>query len=403
MPENSPTYPPQFLDTLAADIKRWGRELGFQQIGITDVDLRSEEPRLKEWLSKGYQGDMTWMGEHGNKRSRPEQLLPGTQRVICARLDYLPADTEQIRVLKDADKAYVSRYALGRDYHKLIRKRLSQLAQRIEAAVAPFIPAAWPSADTPSTASRDATETSLSLQQRAFVDSAPVLERPLAAKAGLGWVGKHTLLLNSQAGSWFFLGEVFTSVPLPLDESLETNRCGDCQACLKVCPTDAFPRPYQLDARRCISYLTIENKGAIPTEFREPMGNRVFGCDDCQAICPWNKYAAFSREDSFTPRHALDRSDLTTLFQWTEAEFLSNTEGSAIRRIGYERWLRNLAVGLGNAPTSDSVVSALRQKRDYPSPLVQEHVEWALQQHDNPGRRRRRKIKARPEQDTPSR
>ncbi|WP_439134802.1 tRNA epoxyqueuosine(34) reductase QueG [Pseudomaricurvus sp.] len=380
MVSSTPALPTQFLDDLAADIKRWGRELGFQQIGIADADLSDEEPRLKAWLDKGYQGDMAWIGEHGNKRSRPDELLPGTQRVICARLDYLPADTDQIRILKDGEKAYVSRYALGRDYHKLIRKRLSQLAKRIEEAVEPYI-------SSSDTADHD-------LQQRAFVDSAPVMERPLAAKAGLGWVGKHTLLLNSQAGSWFFLGEVYTSLPLPVDTSEEHDRCGDCQACLKVCPTDAFPRPYELDARRCISYLTIENKGAIPVEFREPMGNRVFGCDDCQAICPWNRYASFSQEDSFTPRHQLDRSDLSTLFQWSEEEFLKNTEGSAIRRIGYERWLRNLAVGLGNAPTSETVVTALQQKLDYPSELVQEHVQWALQQHANPGRRRRRKIKA---------
>ncbi|MBU3068343.1 tRNA epoxyqueuosine(34) reductase QueG [Aestuariicella sp. G3-2] len=381
MDSSTSGFPPQFLDTLADDIKRWGREMGFQQIGIADADLRDEEPRLKAWLEKGYQGDMAWLAEHDNKRSRPEELLPGTQRVICARLDYLPADTDQIRILKDGEKAYVSRYALGRDYHKLIRKRLSQLAKRIEEAVA--------------AATTAPEENNSGLQQRAFVDSAPVMERPLAAKAGLGWVGKHTLLLNSQAGSWFFLGEVYTSLPLPIDQNDEQDRCGDCQACLKVCPTDAFPRPYELDARRCISYLTIENKGAIPLEFREPIGNRVFGCDDCQAICPWNKYASFSSEDSFTPRHQLDRSDLSTLFQWTEEEFLKNTEGSAIRRIGYERWLRNLAVGLGNAPTSEAIVTALQQKLDYPSALVQEHVQWALQQHEIPGRRRRRKIKAR--------
>lgn len=367
-----------FLQRLAADIKLWGRELGFQQTGITDTELGQEEIRLNAWLDKGYQGDMAWLGEHDNKRSRPADLLPGTQRVISVRLDYLPADTEQIRILKDAERAYISRYALGRDYHKLIRKRLSLLAKRIEAAVTSELNGAG----------------TAKLEQRAFVDSAPVLERPLAAKAGLGWVGKHTLLLNSNAGSWFFLGEVYTSLPLPIDSSTETDRCGDCQACLQVCPTDAFPRPYELDARRCISYLTIENKGPIPEEFREPMGNRVFGCDDCQAICPWNKYASFSEVDDFSPRHQLDRAPLVELFQWDEATFLKNTEGSAIRRIGFERWLRNLAVGLGNAPTSDAVVTALQDRLDYPSTLVHEHVTWALHQHSTPKRRRRRKIKA---------
>ncbi len=367
----------EFLLALASDIEHWGRELGFQQIGISDTNLETEEQRLQAWLDKGYQGDMAWLGEHGHKRSRPQELLPGTQRVICARMDYLPADTDPIRILKDGEKAYVSRYALGRDYHKLIRKRLSKLAQQIETAV-----------------TRELGEpTGSEIIQRAFVDSAPVMERPLAAKAGLGWVGKHTLLLHEQAGSWFFLGEILTSLPLPINDSSPPDRCGDCQACLKVCPTDAFPRPYELDARRCISYLTIENKGTIPLEFREPMGNRVFGCDDCQAICPWNKYASFSREDSFTPRHSLDRRDLVELFNWSETEFLTNTEGSAIRRIGYERWLRNLAIGLGNAPTSERIVNALQQKMDYPSELVREHVQWSLDQHANPNRRRKRKLR----------
>ena len=380
IPSNpKPEFDPAFLAQLAEQVKQWGRELGFQQIGITDTNLATEEQRLEEWLDKGYQGEMAWLAEHGNKRSRPQELVPGTQRVICARLDYLPADTDPIRVLKDGDKAYVSRYALGRDYHKLIRKRLSTLAKRIEAAVRAHLKEA-------------------ELQQRAFVDSAPVLERPLAAKAGLGWVGKHTLIIHPEAGSWFFLGEVYTSVPLPVDNNLQEDRCGDCEACLKVCPTDAFPRPYELDARRCISYLTIENKGSIPEEFREPMGNRVFGCDDCQAICPWNKYASHTQVGDFTPRHALDNSRLVELFQWDEPSFLKNTEGSAIRRIGFERWLRNLAVGLGNAPYSEEIVTALQQKLDYPSELVQEHVHWALQQQtlqqQNPKRRRRRKIKA---------
>jgi len=378
---------PEFLQRLANQIKQWGRELGFQQIGITDTDLQLEETRLHDWLEKGYQGDMAWLGEHGNKRSRPEELVPGTQRVICARLDYLPADTDPIRILKDGEKAYVSRYALGRDYHKLIRKRLSTLAKKIDDAVR----------DEESAHNIDSAS-AVDIQQRAFVDSAPVMERPLAAKAGLGWVGKHTLILNPNAGSWFFLGEVYTSLALPLDQEVHEDRCGDCEACLKVCPTDAFTRPYELDARRCISYLTIENKGSIPEEFREPMGNRVFGCDDCQAICPWNKYASHSEVDDFSPRHALDKTNLVDLFGWGEEEFLKRTEGSAIRRIGYERWLRNLAVGLGNAPFSDAVIHALEQKRDYPSELVQEHVHWALEQQkqrqQNPNKRRKRKIKA---------
>ena len=301
---------------LAADIKRWGRELGFQQVGITDIDLSHEESRLQDWLAQGYQGTMAWLAAHGNKRSRPAELVPGTVRVISVRMNYLPGDTQQIRILKDPTKAYISRYTLGRDYHKLIRKRLGQLAQRIDAA----LPADFPGKGE--------------VQNRAFVDSAPVMERPLAEKAGLGWTGKHTLILNSEAGSWFFLGEIFTFLPLPMDQPDQPNRCGDCTACLKVCPTDSFPQPYVLDARRCISYLTIENPGAIPEEFREPMGNRVFGCDDCQAICPWNKYAQPTQETAFLPRHGLADSDLLTLFNWSETEFLNYTEGSAIRRVG---------------------------------------------------------------------
>lgn len=376
---------PQSLEALALHIKQWGRELGFQQVGITDTDLSTEEARLQAWLAKGYHGDMGWMADHGHKRSRPDELLPGTLRVISVRLDYLPADTQQIQVLKNPEQAYVSRYTLGRDYHKLIRKRLSQLAKRIEAAAGQL-----PESAKPTLISEDGNN----ISQRAFVDSAPVMERPLAAKAGLGWIGKHTLLLNSEAGSWFFLGEVYTNLPLPLDKNEQHNQCGDCKACLQVCPTDAFTQPYELDARRCISYLTIENKGSIPEEFREPMGNRVFGCDDCQAICPWNKFASFSEEDDFQPRHALDRARLEELFIWTEEQYLKNTEGSAIRRIGFEAWLRNLAVGLGNAPTTDEVIACLQTRADYPSELVQEHVAWALKQHENPKRRRKRKIKA---------
>lgn len=359
---------------LAADIKGWGRELGFQQVGIADIDLSREEPLLQEWLNKGYQGSMEWLTAHGTKRSRPAELVPGTVRVISVRMDYLPGDTQQIKILKDPTKAYVSRYALGRDYHKLIRKRLAQLAQLIDKA----LPEDYPGKGE--------------VQNRAFVDSAPVMERPLAEKAGLGWRGKHTLILNSTAGSWFFLGEIFTFLPLPVDQSTQANQCGECTACLKVCPTDAFPRPYELDARRCISYLTIENKGAIPEEFREPMGNRVFGCDDCQAICPWNKYAQFSNETDFLPRHGLADSDLLTLFNWSEAEFLANTEGSAIRRTGYEGWLRNLAVGLGNAPSNPQIVAALTAKRPQTSELVQEHIDWALAQQAKINHRRKRKI-----------
>ncbi len=365
------------LHQLAADIKTWGRELGFQQLGITDIDLGEAEARLQAWLAKGYQGAMEWLGDHGNKRSRPAELLPGTLRVISVRMDYLPGDTQQIKILKDPTKAYVSRYALGRDYHKLVRRRLAQLAEKIDAA----LPDDYP----------------LKGQNRAFVDSAPVMERPLAEKAGLGWAGKHTLIINSQAGSWFFLGEIYSFIPLPIDVPQQPNQCGDCVACLKVCPTDAFPQPYELDARRCISYLTIENKGAIPEEFREPIGNRVFGCDDCQAICPWNKYAQFTGESAFMPRHGLADGDLVELFNWSEAEFLARTEGSAIRRIGYELWQRNLAVGLGNAPSEDKIIQSLQAKREQASDLVREHIDWALAQQAQPERRRKRKIQRQPD------
>lgn len=362
------TRPPSDIDyrQLALNIKDWGKALGFQQVAITDTELSATGEQLNQWLANGYQGEMRWMGEHGAKRYHPELLLPGTVRVISVRMDYLPEDSDLIAVLKAEDKAYISRYALGRDYHKLIRKRLTTLAKDIEQA-APG-----------------------SVIQRPFVDSAPVMEKPLAVKAGLGWMGKHTLVINSAAGSWFFLGEIYTSLPLPVDESSEEDQCGECRACLKVCPTDAFPEPYVLDARRCISYLTIENKGSIPLEFREPMGNRVFGCDDCQAICPWNKAAAASTEKDFSPRHQLDNRELAELFLWSEAEFLKYTEGSPIRRIGYQGWLRNLAVGLGNAPTSEQVLQSLQSREEHPSALVREHVAWALEQHREPKRRKRK-------------
>ncbi|SEA22860.1 tRNA epoxyqueuosine(34) reductase QueG [Microbulbifer marinus] len=359
------------LTELATQIKIWGRELGFQQIGITDCQLEQHGERLRAWLDAGHNGDMDWMGAHGEKRWRPDLLQPGTLRVISARLDYLPPDTQPVRVLKDADKAYVSRYANGRDYHKLIRKRLAQLAQRID--------------DFCNANGMDSSG-------RAFTDSAPVMERALAEKAGLGWIGKNCMVINSGAGSWFFLGEIYTNLALPVDNSDETNQCGDCTACLKVCPTDAFVGPYQLDARRCISYLTIENKGPIPEEFREPMGNRVFGCDDCQIICPWNKFAKPTAERDFHPRHGLDDGDLLTLFGWSEEEFLRKTEGSAIRRIGFERWQRNLAVALGNGRPGADVIAALERALPEATPLVREHIEWALARLHS-GRRRKRKIR----------
>ncbi|MEX1032238.1 MAG: tRNA epoxyqueuosine(34) reductase QueG [Cellvibrionaceae bacterium] len=342
---------------LAVDVKRWGRELGFQQIGIADTELRRHEKRLHDWLAAGYHGEMTWMAAHGNKRSRPDELLPGTLRVISARMDYLPGDTHQAKLLQQKDKAYLARYALGRDYHKLIRKRLSELADKITAAVG----------NAP--------------QQRPFVDSAPVLERAIAEKSGLGWIGKNTMLINNKAGSWFFLGELFTTLPLPVENESASNHCGSCRACLDICPTRAFVGPYQLDARKCISYLTIEHKGSIPEHLRKAMGNRVFGCDDCQMVCPWNKFAKPTDEGDFKPRHNFDAPDLAALFSWGEAEFLQKTEGSPIRRIGYERWLRNLAVGLGNGPSSTEAINALQARLDYPSALVREHVEWALGQH----------------------
>lgn len=344
------------LTQLAADIKQWGRELGFQQVGITDTDLTQAEARLNAWLSKGYHGEMEYMQRHGSKRSSPADLVPGTVRVISVRMDYLPPNARMLETLQQPNKAYIARYALGRDYHKVIRKRLEKLANKITAEVGEF-------------------------GYRAFVDSAPVLEKPLGEKAGLGWIGKNTNLINSKAGSWFFLGELYTDLLLPIDTPA-SNHCGSCHACIDVCPTQAIVAPYQLDARRCIAYLTIELRGAIPVEFRAMIGNRVFGCDDCQFICPWNKFARATDEGDFRPRHELDSAQLVDLFAWNEADFLRNTEGSAIKRIGYECWLRNLAVGLGNAPTQPQIVAALQARADHTSALVREHVAWALQQHN---------------------
>lgn len=345
------------LKDLPSTIRHWARELGFSDIGITRPDTGIHAQRLKQWLANGMQGQMTWMADHGDKRYTPTSLVPGTERIISVRMDYLPAPDNPGAVLQDGEKAYVTRYALGRDYHKLIRKRLTHLAKRIDAELEGH-------------------------DYRAFTDSAPVMEKALAQRAGLGWIGKNTLLLTPKVGSFFFLGEIFTSAPLPETMPFEKDHCGTCTACLDTCPTDAFAGPYVLDARRCISYLTIELKGAIPEELRPLMGNRVFGCDDCQLVCPWNRFSKPTQEDDFSPRHQLDNSTLAELFRWTEEEFLKRTEGSAIRRTGYEGWLRNLAVGLGNAPSTIPVIEALKSRADHPSELVREHVHWALKQHN---------------------
>ena len=342
---------------LASDIQRWGEELGLQRIGIADTNLDPAEQRLLEWLRMGRHGAMDYMARHGVARARPGELVPGTIRVITARIDYRPAGARASdAVLADPTKAFIARYALGRDYHKVLRAKLGRLALRIRDAVGDF-------------------------GYRVFTDSAPVLEVALAAKSGLGWQGKHTLLLTRDAGSWFFLGEIYTDLPLPVTAA-ESAHCGSCSACIDVCPTSAIVAPYQLDARKCISYLTIELKGSIPEELRPLIGNRVYGCDDCQLVCPWNKYAQPSPEPDFAVRHGLDDARLVELFGWSEKEFEARTEGSAIRRISYECWLRNLAVGLGNAPYSKLTVAALRQRADDPSPLVREHVAWALEEQE---------------------
>lgn len=344
------------LVTLRQSMEDWARELGFDQLGVAGIDLGEHEDYLEAWLKAGYHGDMAYMAKHGKKRSRPAELVPETLRVISVRMDYLPGDTQPLAILESSNKAYISRYTLGRDYHKLIRKRLAQLAKRLEQAIGGG-------------------------QYRAFVDSAPVLERAVAQQAGLGWIAKNTMLINSDAGSWFFLGEIYTDLPLPIDEPQQQAHCGTCTACLAVCPTDAFIGPNQLDARRCISYLTIEHHGSIDPALRPLMGNRVFGCDDCQLCCPWNKFAQPTDEADFQPRHALDDRALAELFLWDETTYEEKTAGSAIRRIGYERWLRNLAVALGNAQDSESAVAALQQRIDHPSALVREHTAWALDQH----------------------
>ncbi|MCX7555130.1 tRNA epoxyqueuosine(34) reductase QueG [Marinicella sp. S1101] len=338
---------------LKKQIKNWAIKLGFQQAGISDINLSEAGQHLNDWLKKQYHGDMSYMARHGEKRYRPEALVPDTLSIISVRLDYMPAGLKPYEKLTEQhNKAAISRYALGRDYHKVIRNKLKKLAQKITAEIGEF-------------------------GHRVFTDSAPVMEKAIAEKAGLGWIGKHSNLLNSKTGSYFFLGEIYTDLPLEPD-SKQSFHCGSCTQCIQDCPTDAIVAPFQVDAKRCISYLTIENKGPIPLEFRAAMGNRIYGCDDCQVVCPWNKFTHNTKEQDFQPRHQLDDIELLELFNWSETEFLSKTEGSPIRRIGYEAWQRNLAVGLGNAEATDEIIQALEDKLDSASDLVKEHIEWAL-------------------------
>jgi epoxyqueuosine reductase len=352
---NIPTSDAEIVQ-IAHRIRAWGQTLGFQQVGFAGVDLAADEARLEAWLEQGRHGEMDWMLRHGRRRTRPAELVEGTISVISARMDYLPPDSaDPEAVMRDGSLGFVSRYALGRDYHKVLRRRLQRLADRIADEVGEF-------------------------GYRVFVDSAPVLEKALARNAGLGWIGKHTNLIHKTTGSWFFLGEIYTDLPLPPDTAA-TEHCGTCRACIDVCPTRAITGPWELDARRCISYLTIEHPGSIPERFRAPMGNRIYGCDDCQIVCPWNKFATLAAEPDFRVRHGLDAPDLVVVFAWSEQEFLDRTEGSAIRRIGYERWLRNIAIALGNAPSLPEVIDALQSRLGHPSAIVREHVVWALERH----------------------
>jgi len=367
MPEGPTIYKSEQtadMDKLAAQIKAWAQEFGFQQTGISDTRLDAHEKWLLEWLEQGMHGDMEWMLRHGTKRSRPAELVTGTQRVISVRMDYLPeAAGDVIEMLQQPSIGIISRYALGRDYHKLMRKRLQKLADKITSVVGEF-------------------------GYRVFVDSAPVLEKALAEKAGLGWVGKHTNVINHTAGSWFFLGEIYTDLPLPTSTTAASEHCGDCVRCIDICPTAAIIAPYKVDARRCISYLTIENKGPIPIEFRKAIGNRIYGCDDCQAVCPWNRFARTTAEADFNSRQNLDAPALTELLSWDESEFLQRMNGSAIRRIGFERWQRNLAVACGNALAAkqlseyekQQIQLALNKYKDSASPMVCEHIDWAQSQ-----------------------
>lgn len=346
---------------LSADIKSWGLALGFNQIGITDTNLQAAESEHQAWVAKGFHGEMDYMAKHGVKRTRPAELVPNTIRVISARLDYLPpsaANSETI--MQDSEKAFISRYALGRDYHKVMRSKLQKLSEKIQ---------------------YELTQMNINdFSYRVFTDSAPVLEVALAEKSGLGWRGKHTLLLNKNRGSWFFLGEIYTNLPLIIDEAA-INHCGTCNNCIDICPTQAITAPYEVDARRCISYLTIELKTSIPVEFRSLIGNRVYGCDDCQLTCPWNKFAEVTQEPDFSVKNGLDNIGLVECFSWTEDVFKQKMAGSAIYRIGYAQWLRNIAVGLGNAASSAEIINTLKLRENDDNAMVREHVIWALQQH----------------------
>lgn len=350
MPQNLHDY-----QDLQAQIESMALDLGFDAVGFSDVDLKEHEIHLKQWLDKGFHGEMNYMHRHGTKRSRPDELVEGTCSVISVRIDYMPEnkkDSEE--ALNNRDIAYISRYALGRDYHKLMRNRLQKLANQMQALIGDF-------------------------GYRVFTDSAPVLEKALAEKSGLGWIGKHSNVLQEKTGSWFFLGEIFTTLPLKPSQKSE-NHCGSCTKCIDICPTNAIVGPYQVDARKCISYLTIELKGAIPEQFRTALGNRIYGCDDCQLVCPWNKFAQLTREADFTPRHQLDQQTLLYLFSWDEKTFLTKTEGSAIRRIGYDCWQRNIAVALGNGSANTEVINLLEKQRKVSSDLVKEHIDWAIKQ-----------------------
>jgi epoxyqueuosine reductase len=348
----------QKMQALSTSIKNWGLALGFNHIGITDTDLHEAEARHEDWIRKGFHGEMDYMAKHGVKRTRPAELVPNTLRVIAVRLDYLPPNaTDSESVLQNSEKAFISRYALGRDYHKVLRNKLQKLCEKIQAELPNF--------------------NTDSFEYRVFTDSAPVLEVALAEKSGLGWRGKHTLLINKERGSWFFLGEIYTNLPLAIDAPA-SNHCGTCSSCMEVCPTQAITAPYEVDARRCISYLTIELKGSIPLELRPLIGNRVYGCDDCQLFCPWNKFAEITKETDFAVRNGLDDINLIECFNWSEEEFKANMAGSAIYRIGYEQWLRNIAVGLGNAKSSPEIIVALQSRIDNASEMLREHISWAL-------------------------